>query len=85
MYLVVPALRLEKVVVVSWLSSLLGLSVDDKKPPRRDLMLFDQEVDHVFIWMQSVLAGNVFGRASAQVGKSSCGVLVVEPIGFECR
>ena len=31
MYLVVPALRLEKVVVVSWLSSLLGLSVDDKK------------------------------------------------------
>ena len=29
--------------------------------------------------------GNVFGRASAQVGKSSCGVLVVEPIGFECR
>ena len=26
--------------------------------------------------------GNVFGRASAQVGKSSCGVLVVEPIGL---
>ena len=33
-------------------------------------MLFDQEVDHVFIWIQQRYLGNVFGRASAQSVKA---------------
>ena len=40
-------------------------------------MLFDQEVDHVFIWIQQRFLGNVFVRASAQSGKSSVGYVVV--------
>ena len=49
-----------------------------KKPPRRDLMLFDQEVDHVFIWIQQRYLGNVFGRASTlRVEKAVLAMVVV--------
>ena len=41
-------------------------------------MLFDQEVDHVFIWIQQRYLGNVFGRASTlRVEKAVLAMVVV--------
>ena len=77
MYLVVPALRLEKAVVVSWLSSLLGLSVDDKKTSAEGFDVVDQEVDHVFIWMQSALSRQCIWSCQCSECKSSVGYVVM--------